>query len=79
MDAWMGWFSKLGEAVTEMGAPTIPGKMVSKGGNESISDNPITGYTIITADNLDATVDLAHGCPSIPDGGQIAVYELIAM
>jgi len=79
MDAWMAWFGKLGKAVVEAGAPTKPGKIVSKSGTKSISDNPVTGYSIVKADNLDAAVTMAKGCPSIPIGGQVAVYELLPM
>ncbi len=79
MDAWMGWFGKLGKAVVEKGAPTKPGKVVSKSGAKSIRANPVTGYTVIKADNLDAAVVMAKGCPSIPEDGQVAVYELLPM
>ncbi len=79
MDAWMGWFGKMGKAVVDGGAPTKPGKIVSKSGARAISANPVTGYTIIKAANLDAAVLMAKGCPSIPADGQVAVYELLPM
>jgi hypothetical protein len=79
MDAWMGWFGKLGKAVVDGGAPTKPGEIDSKSGAKAISANPVTGYSIIKADNLDAAVVMARGCPSIADGGQVAVYELLPM
>jgi hypothetical protein len=77
--AWMGWFGELGDAIVEQGAPLIPGKIVSKSGNEDVGANPIRGYTVVKADNLDAAIRMAEGCPGIPDGGQLAVYELTAM
>ena len=61
------------------GAPTKPGTIVSKSGANAISANPVTGYSIIQADNLDTVVDMAKGCPSIPEGGEVAVYELLPM
>ena len=79
MGAWMGWFGKLGKAVVDMGAPTMPGKSVGKSGITDISANPVTGYSVISAENLDAATTMAKGCPSIPDGGQVAVYELVEM
>jgi hypothetical protein len=79
MDAWMGWFGKLGKAVVDAGAPTKPGKIVGKGGNKAIGADPVTGYSIIQANNLDAALTLAKGCPSIPEGGTVAVYELMPM
>jgi hypothetical protein len=79
MDAWMGWFGKLGKAVVDMGAPTKPGKLVSKAGAKDISADPVTGYTIIKADSLNAATTIAKGCPNISDGGQVAVYEILPM
>ena len=79
MDAWMGWFKKLGKAVVDIGAPTMPGKMVGKSGAKAISVDPVTGYSIIQAADLAAAVALAKGCPSIPEGGQVAIYEIVAM
>jgi hypothetical protein len=34
-----------------------------------------TGYSIVTADALDAAVSIAKGCPHLKSGGQITVYE----
>jgi hypothetical protein len=79
MDAWMGWFGKMGEAVVDAGAPTKPGKILSKTGAKSIGADPVTGYSIIKAENMNAAVALAKGTPNIPDGGQVAVYELLPM
>jgi len=79
MDAWTGWFGKLGKSVVDMGAPTMPGKIVGKGGARAIGANPVTGYSVIKASSLDEAVVIAEGCPAIPEGGQVAVYELMAM
>lgn len=79
MDEWMAWFGKLGTAVVDVGAPTMPGKIAAKGSVKAIGAKPVTGYSIIKADSLDAAVAMAKGCPSIPEGGQVAVYELMPM
>jgi hypothetical protein len=79
MDAWKGWFGKLGKAIVDGGAPTKPCTIVSKSGTSAIGANPVTGYTIIQADTLDAAVVMANGCPSIPEDGQVAIYELLPM
>lgn len=79
MDAWMGWFAKLGKAVVDAGAPTTPGKLVSKGAAKDVGANPVTGYSIVTAKSLDEAAAMAKGCPSIAEGGQVAVYELMPM
>jgi hypothetical protein len=79
MDAWKEWFEKLGDVFTDMGAPTIRGKIVSNSGIEDIEVNPLQGYSVVTASNLDAAVGMAEICPGIPFGGQVAVYELAEM
>jgi hypothetical protein len=33
------------------------------------------GYTIVSADSLDAAAELAKGCPILDDGGSVSVYE----
>ena len=76
---WSKWFEQLGDKVKEPGAPTTTGKIVSKDGVNDISENPLKGYTVIKADNLDTAVRLAEQCPGIRDGGQIAIYELVPM
>jgi hypothetical protein len=39
----------------------------------------LTGYSIVSADSLDAAVELAKGCPVLGIGGAVDVYEVIAM
>ena len=79
MDAWMGWFGKLGKAVVDVGAPTKPGKTVSTAGARATGANAVTGYSIIKANSMGAAVNIAKGCPSIPEGGKVAVYEILPM
>ena len=75
----MKWFEKLGKAVVEMGAPTMPGKIVRSSAVASIRKEPVTGYSIIQAGDLNAAVKMAKGCPSIPEGGSVAIYETLTM
>jgi hypothetical protein len=79
MAAWLKWFGSLGKAVVDGGAPTMPGKIVSATGVKSIGARPVTGYSILQAENLDAAIALAKGCPNIGEGGQVAVYTLMPM
>ncbi|HUP16003.1 MAG TPA: hypothetical protein VM848_08140 [Acidimicrobiia bacterium] len=81
MDDWTKWFGSLGAAVVDGGNPTGVAKTVSSDG--SVSDgggsNPVTGYSVITADNLDAAVEMAKGCPHVTSGGSIEVAETFAV
>ena len=79
MAEWNKWFGSLGKALVDGGAPTQPGKMVSSSGVKSIGAKPVTGYSIIQADNQDKAVAIAKSCPLINDEGQVAVYEFAPM
>ena len=77
---WGQWFEALGAAVVDGGAATGAAKTVGPGG--SVSDGGsrgLTGYSIVSADSLDAAVELAKGCPVLAVGGAVDVYEAIAM
>ncbi len=80
MAAWTDWFGKLGAAVVDGGNPVSVAKTV--GADGSVTDgggsNPVTGYSILSADTLDAAVAMAKGCPIIASGGSIEVSETFA-
>ncbi len=78
MQVWMAWYGALGAAVADGGNPFTP---VAKSINSSgkVSDLPASamasGYTIISADSMDAAVSMAKGCPVLQGGGNISVFE----
>jgi hypothetical protein len=73
MAAWTGWFQSLGQAVADPGNPFGPSRAVGSVGDGGPSR--LTGYSILTADSLDAAADLAKGCPVLAAGGGVEVYE----
>jgi hypothetical protein len=77
MAAWGAWYGKLGPAIVDGGNPVGQAKSIASNG--AVSDgggaNPITGYTIIKADNLDGAVELARDCPIFMGNGNIEVCE----
>ncbi len=79
MQAWGTWFGSLGAAVADMGAPFGPSSQVGADGSVDSSSAGLTGYSIITADNLGSAIDLTKGCPVLTGGGSVEVYEAIAM
>jgi hypothetical protein len=77
---WGRWFEELGSAIVDGGAAMGTAKTVGPDG--SISDGgsrALTGYSIVSADGLDAAVELAKSCPVLGIGGAVDVYEVIAM
>ena len=81
MAAWGTWFGSLGDAVVDGGNPTGRSKTVVSDGsaNDGGGANPITGYSLINATDLDAAVSLAKGCPILAAGGTVEVAETIDM
>jgi len=77
MDAWMSWFGGLGAAVVDGGNPVGGARVVGSNGavSEGGGANPITGYSVLQADSLDAAVQMAKGCPILAVGGSIQVCE----
>jgi hypothetical protein len=81
MEAWTNWFGNLGKAIVDGGNPTGPSKTVLSDGSTSNGGgpNPITGYSLINAVNVDEAVSLAKGCPVLASGGTVEVAETIEM
>jgi hypothetical protein len=74
MAKWMGWFQGLGPAVADMGAPFGGSAAVGSG-----ADTALTGYSVITADSLEAATALAQDCPVLEGGGGVGVHEALEM
>ena len=80
MQAWTSWFGELGEAVLDGGNPFGGSASVAADGSVSSgSSTGIGGYTLISADSLDAATALAKGCPQLSAGGTVEIFEAIEM
>lgn len=75
MAAWGGWFGSLGPAVVDPGNPFGPSATVGSAGNGA--QPSLTGYSLLSAESLDAARRLAEGCPVLANGGSVEVYETI--
>lgn len=78
MDVWMKWFDSIKESILEMGNPFREGMLVTATSATKISPemNPMSGYTVIKAADMDAAIAIAKTCP-----GQAGmnVYEAMEM
>lgn len=65
MDAWMGWFSSIGDSVVDQGSPFVAGREVTADGSTDLPFNATsaTGYMIVTAEDMGAAEKLLDGCP----------------
>jgi hypothetical protein len=80
MQEWGTWFGTLGEAVTDPGNPFGASSAVTADGSVSGAGKlGASGYTVITADSLDAATAAAKGCPVLATGGAVDVYEALEM
>jgi len=77
MAAWGAWFGELGSAVVEMGAPVGPSASVTSAGGDGAAPSGLSGYSVISADSLDAAAALVGKCPVLAHGGKVDVYETI--
>jgi hypothetical protein len=73
--AWGQWFGEIGASITDFGSRVGETSVVGSGR----SANVLTGYTVVTADDLAAATALAEGCPATRQGGAVEVGELIPM
>ena len=81
MAAWNAWYGEMGEALVDGGAPVGMSKTVSSSGVAGDGgSNPLSGYTVVEAADIDAACEMAKGCPMIGDGsGSVEVAPIIEM
>ncbi len=76
MARWGEWYTRLGSAVADPGNPTFRSRSISADGVVAPEGAAsISGYTILSAETLDAAVELARGCPVLASGASIEVVE----
>jgi hypothetical protein len=81
MASWGEWYEKLGAAVKDGGNPIRQAKTIATDG--AVSDgggaNPVSGYTLLNAADIDAAIEMAKSCPILESGGSIEVAEALLM
>jgi hypothetical protein len=79
MAAFGAWVGKVGNALTDPGAPLGPSMTVSSGGvRAGDAEGRVGGYSVISADDMDAAVDLVRDHPFVARGGSLQVTEAVA-
>jgi len=81
MAEWGAWFASIGDALAVPGAPLGASSTVSASGvAEGGGANPVSGYSVVNADNMDGATAIAKGCPMVKNGsGSVEVSEVIEM
>ena len=81
MAEWMAWFEQMGPAVVDGGNPVGPSSTVQPDGTISSDggSNPLSGYSLVDADNIEAAIALAKDCPVLRAEGSVEVAEAIEM
>ena len=80
MAKWKVRVGDLGDAMVNPGTPFGMSKTVSSGGvADNGGSNPMSGFSIVTADSMDAALEIAKGCPFLDTGGNIEVAEAMQM
>jgi len=80
MADWKTWLAVLGDAVVNPGTPLGKSRIVSA---DSVSDdggdNPMSGFSVVEADSMDAALAMAKTCPFLDMGGTLEVAEMMKM
>ena len=77
MQRWRDWMDGLGDALVDPGNPVGMSITVSIDGvADNGGANPVSGYSLVMADDLNAALAMAAGCPMVTQGhGSIEVAE----
>jgi YCII-related domain-containing protein len=69
---WGAWFESMGDSVVDRG-----NRVVDRATLGGALDTVLGGYSLVRADDLDAAVGLAKGCPILEQSGGVEVGELM--
>jgi hypothetical protein len=73
-----GWMLNPGDALTPEGRVVNSKKVVTDGPFVE-SKEIVGGYSIVTADSIDAAAELAKGCPALLYGGKVEIRPLAGL
>ncbi len=70
---WYAWFDSMRDQLVDFGKPVISRTSI---GNVSADSTELAGYSLISAEDIDAAVAVAKGCPSLDHSGGVEIGEL---
>ena len=81
MAKWEAWLGGMGGSCADMGAPVGMSKTVSaQGVADNGGANPLSGYSVVEAADVDAACEMAKGCPILDGGkGTVEVAPIMEM
>jgi hypothetical protein len=78
-EAFMQWAAKTGDALADPGAPVRAfSTLSSSGAGEGPAEGPITGWSVIEADDAAGAARLLDDHPFIGRGGVLQIAEPVA-
>ncbi len=81
MAQWESWLGGMGAAALDPGNPVGPSSTVHPDGSVSCDGgaDPLSGYSLISADSIGQATELAKGCPILEAGGRVEIAEIVEM
>ena len=74
---WQNWMNDMGQACIDEGGPVGWAKTVRVAGiAHNGGTNPLAGYSIVEADDIETAREMAKGCPILATGGSVEVAPI---
>lgn len=70
---WAAWFESMGDSVVDRGNRVVDTRTLGRGAPDTV----LGGYSLVSADDLEAAVALAKGSPILERSGGVEVGELM--
>lgn len=79
MADWTAWMEALGSALVDKGAGLGKSRCLISREKEAACENPLSGYSVISAPNIEVAMEIASKNPIFDLGGTIEVAETMGM
>ena len=79
MTDWNGWMDGLGSSLVDKGAGFGKSRFLTGQDREEKTGDPLSGYSVVEASDIDAALDMARRNPIFALGGTIEVAECLQM